>query len=301
MMTDGQLSRMLGSGTYADYSNLKMRIKSKEGRRIPASEMGDIFKLLVTAQSEFGEYLKQHTTEVENETPSIGKFRTFCNSFSEGKKIVLHFFDLEKYPGWIRDTETNIKWVFVERIRRFCNYGACSDLLRVELLISEPGLYSDHDDELPTFSKRAEIFNKLYAEANPILKDSTSLCGFKYARLPGQNEPSAKGLCNSFFGSCPGHPFLPYFRRYMGERYKGIVNDDMTYRGQDYATMPGPVNKDDVTSLFGLCTLETTGPSALERAYFAAQKSKDPDLGTDLSCGWMRSVKPRSNRAWLQN
>jgi hypothetical protein len=298
MMTDDQLRRMLNSGTYARYSTLKSRIKSQEGPRIPASEMDTIFELLVTAQSEFGEYLKQHTTEVENETPAIGMFRTFCNSFSEGNMMTLHFFDLEKYPGWIHDTETNIKWVFFERIRRVCNFGACSDLLRVELLISEPGLYADHDDELPTFSKSARSFNKLHAEANPALRVSTSLCGFKYARSPMKSD-SRSALCNSFLGSCPGHPFLPYFRTYVCDNYKTILDCDMKYFGVDYTTMAGPENKDEKMGRYERCTLDTTGPSALQSAYSAVQVNKKPDLKTDLSYGYMKNVKSRSNRAWL--
>jgi hypothetical protein len=111
---------------------------------------------------------------------------------------------------------------------------------------------------------------------NSSMKDSTFLRGFKYARFNKIGSSNRFATCNCLLGSYPGHAFLLYFRAHIRENYKDILESGMRCKREDYTTMIGPKNRDDTECIYLKCSLYSSGPEALNAAYYQVQIVKKP-------------------------
>lgn len=95
------------------------------------------------------------------------------------------------------------------------NYGEKSDLLRMEILYQEGGIYADHDV-------------KCFQSFEPLNKAYDFYCGME---LPYKTSLSSSVLpTNNILGSRPGHPILKWGMDWLTENWDRIGNE---YPGTD--------------------------------------------------------------------
>ena len=153
-----------------------------------------------------------------------------------------------------------LQWAFFERYRG--NYVAASNLLRVQLLQTYPGIYVDHHTTVPSIG---------------------DLTGFRFAltadKLPAQ----------TFLASAPNHPCLQYFRLCILQKYDALLKNNFKCVNLDYTTMEKPTDPYDFQNPYNMETYALSGPGA----FFRAMKDvAEGALGenVDISGAAMRGV-----------
>ena len=130
-----------------------------------------------------------------------------------------------------------LQWVFFERYRG--NYVAASNLLRVQLLQTYPGIYVDHHTTVPSIG---------------------DLSGFRFA-LSADKIPT-----QTFLASAPNHPCLQYLRLCTLQNYDVLLKNDFKCVKLDYTTMQTPTDPSDFQNPYNMETYALSGPGAFFRA-----------------------------------
>lgn len=132
-----------------------------------------------------------------------------------------------------------LQWAFFERYRG--NYAAASNLLRVLLLQSYPGIYVDHHTTVPSIG---------------------DITGFRFAL-------TAEGTASQcFLASAPNHPCLQYFRYCILQNYDALLKNDFKCVALDYTTMKQPTDPTDLQNPYITENYSLSGPGA----FFMAMK-----------------------------
>ncbi len=244
---------------------------------ISSADINKTFAMLVRAQLEY--YKVNLTSQFRTQLPTIQKFRDFLQH-KQLHSVDLVFlsdfyaalFDAEHqrngnslcYPS-LRPSSTAtawntsgpevqlLQWVFFERYRG--NYTAASNLLRAQLLQTYPGVYVDHRTLVPPLG---------------------NMTGFRFA-LTATNTAT-----QTFLASCPGHPFLQYFRYSVLQKYDKLLKRKFRCVMQDYTTMRRPVGDADSQNPF---VMETWGLSGAGAFFGALRDVVEGGLGEEVDVG----------------
>lgn len=154
-----------------------------------------------------------------------------------------------------------LQWVFFERYRS--NYAAASNLLRVQLLQTYPGIYIDHHTTLPPLG---------------------GLTGFRYALTSNHTASQA------FLASAPNNPCLQYFRYCILQNYNALLKKDFKCVMLDYTTIGKPTDPDDFQNPYIMETYSLSGPGAFLKAM---KDVAEGGLGqnVDISGAPMREIR----------
>lgn len=129
-----------------------------------------------------------------------------------------------------------LQWIFFERYRE--NYVAASNLLRVQLLQTYPGIYLDHHTAVPSIQY---------------------LKGFRFGLT------ADKTATQTFLASAPNHPCLQYFRFRILKDYDVLLKNNFKCISLDYITMKKPTNLADFQNPYITETYALSGPGAFFR------------------------------------
>lgn len=154
-----------------------------------------------------------------------------------------------------------LQWAFLERYRG--NYVAASNLLRVQLLQTYPGIYFDHHTAVPTIG---------------------DMTGFRFG-LTADLTASQR-----FLASAPNHPCLQYFRYCILQNYNVLLKNEFKCVAFDYNTMEKPTDPTDRQNPYILETYTLSGAGA----FFKAMKDvAEGALGAnvDISRAPMKEVR----------
>ena len=258
--------------------------KSGMNKPISSSDISKTFAMLVRAQIEFYKvHLKHHLRAY---IPTIQSFQAFLQEHElynvdilflsnfyaalfhaehEGSGNSLSYPSLSPSPTASRWENLGpevklLQWVFFERYRG--NYAAASNLLRVQLLQTYPGIYVDHHTTVPS------------------IRDLT---GFRFA-LTADKLPS-----QTFLASAPNHPCLQYFRLCILQKYEALLKNNFNCVTLDYTTMEKPTDPYDFLNPYNMEIHALSGPGA----FFRAMKDvAEGALGenVDISGAAMRGV-----------
>ena len=268
MHGDYGLSTILSPSTFAAYER-----RLKEG--IDLSNINATFQMLISAQQEYQHFIE--TYEVPpNLAPIVKKFRDYllyANLPVELRLLSSRFYKIELMalesgnPG--PEIEL-LKWTFLERYRG--NYGAASNLFRIQLLISWPGIYLDHDDMAPSFG---------------------DLTGFRYTRSAEHNAT------NCFLASAPGHYFLPYLRTAVLANYSALAANNFFCGQHNYLQLQPPSDPSDLDSPYVAETQSLSGPIAFGNALRSFVR-ENPALEAEIKNGWMKviGIKYSAVKTW---
>jgi hypothetical protein len=122
-----------------------------------AAGFNDLVALITQARDEWRTWFSvpanQERCYSMSGTPLSDIYRAFTTPQPSDTNIALtvEFIDLVHYPLWQAMGQSSpekqlLNWVYMELFCRGSNYGAASDLLRIQLLIDFGGVYLDHDD-----------------------------------------------------------------------------------------------------------------------------------------------------------
>ena len=248
--------------------SLKM-YTSGMSKAISSAQINKTFAMLVRAQLEYYKILR--SSRIREEISTIQKFQAFLQQKSL-PNVDLAFlsdfyaalFEAEHqsngkslcYPSLHASSTTTgwenlgpeiqlLQWAFFERYRG--NYVAASNLLRVQLLQTHPGIYLDHRTTVPPSSMG-------------------QLTGFRFARTgPHTNNAVAT---QSFLASAPHHPCLQYVRFRLLQNYDALLKRDFRCVTLDYTTMTQPSDPNDFQNPYRAETYSLSGPGA----FFSAMK-----------------------------
>lgn len=159
-----------------------------------SASIDTFFALLVGGQMEY--YKVRPRNHARANYPTILKFHEFLqqNSLHNVEIAFLaEFYEVlfqAQKPNFPDPEIQLLRWMFFERNRK--NYAAASNLLRVQMLQTYPGIYVDHHTTVPSLG---------------------NLTGFRFA-LTAERTAS-----QSFLASARDHPCLQYFRYCILENY----------------------------------------------------------------------------------
>lgn len=237
--------------------------KSGMNKAISAAHISKTFAMLVRAQLE---YYKVHlNTPIRANIPTIQKFQVFLQQNGLHNIEVLFLSDFYAtlfhaehqrdgnplcYPSLHPSSQASrwenlgpevqlLQWAFFERYRE--NYAAASNLLRVQLLQTHPGVYVDHHTTVPFLG---------------------NLKAFRFA-LAANNTAT-----QTFLASAPTHPCLQYFRLCILQHYAAMLKNDFKCLTLDYTTMTRPSDPTDFQNPYFAETHALSGPGA----FFGAMK-----------------------------
>ena len=235
--------------------------KSGMNKAISSASISKTFAMLVRAQIEFYKVHLNH--QLRAYIPTVQSFQAFLQEhklssvdicFLSNFYAALFHAEHERssnslsYPSlspsptasrWenIGPEVKLLQWVFFERYRG--NYAAASNLLRVQLLQTYPGIYVDHHTTVPSIG---------------------DLNGFRFAltadRLPTQ----------TFLASAPNHPCLQYFRFCILQKYDALLKNNFKCVTLDYTTIEKPTDPYDFLNPYNMETYALSGAGAFFRA-----------------------------------
>ena len=251
---------------------------------ISSADISKTFAIFVRAQLEY--YKVRLNGQLRAHIPTIQKFQNFLlqknlsnvdllflSDFYESLFQAEHQSDNNSlcYPS-LQPSEASrwnnlgpevrlLQWAFFERYRG--NYAATSNILRVLLLQTHPGIYVDHRTIVPCVGY---------------------ITGFRFA-LTAERTAS-----QCFLASAPNHPYLEYFRDCILQNYDDLLKNDFKCVALDYTTMKKPTDPTDLQSPYITETCSLCGPRAFSRAM------KDVALGilgedVDVSRAAMEEVR----------
>lgn len=257
LTSDFDLSYILGTELWTQYNNIQPDRTHLPSTTIPATEstLRSTFRTLCKAQYVFSTYLATHSDYIRSINPTLQFFHIYCLSHN----ITLHLLDTECYWDWVQwpcsdPRKQLVNWILFERYARGGNSIAVSDLLRIQLLIEQPGFILDIDNAIIT---------------SPFPDNIT---GFVTATVKMPFVQNA--MTNSFMGSCEDHPFLEIYRQHVLDNYR-ILSTAHDFRcvigpqkGSDYTTLM--VSHEMKHNLDSACSLELetanrSGSLALQR------------------------------------
>jgi len=279
------LSRILDTHTFRGY-------KYAVGKVIVAENVRKYMTMFVSAQQQYLSYIKENPVAVSL-IKTIIDFKLFV--IRNYLNVQIRYMSSDFYgpllaaaaqrhlqPGgsFTEDTlracgQENkgpelrlLEWAFYERFRK--NYGAATNLLRVQLLQTNPGIYIDHDDSVPAFG---------------------DLTGFKYAR-------SADYLpTNAFLASGDGHPFLQFLRYQILNKYTVLHANRNNFL--DFTKPSKPTHPDDLDHPFITNTDSLSGPSAFAEV---VKQVRAGMLGPNVNLvnAWLKTVRinPTGRKTW---
>jgi hypothetical protein len=227
---------------------------------------------------------------------TIGEFGAFC----QANGFILHVLDLEMYPNWMAIDFEYAKWIFFERLRTLPNYGACSDLVRAQLLIDRPGFYIDHDNVMADLNAVARSLNS--NSADPAVNQSTD--PQKYMYTMSQDDKGAKAVTSSFLGACPGHPLQVAYRDNIKASYGHFLSPNLKYAfggtDHDYTTLTDKVMRDEKIkqTLYEWVGIEITGPSAFTRAIGGLKHPPEGQAPLNMNNCLTMMIVSKSAKAW---
>ena len=230
-------------------------------KAISSAHISKTFAMLLRAQIEF--YKVHLNYQLRAYIPTIQKFQAFLQA-SQLHNVDLLFLsdfyvtllqaehertgDSLSYPSLSATSTTSrwnnlgpevqlLQWAFFERYRE--NYAAASNLLRVQLLQTYPGIYIDHHTTVPS------------------IRD---LKGFRFALT------ADKTASQIFLASAPNHPCLQYFRLCILRNYDALLKNDFKCVTLDYTTMAKPTDPNDSQNPYIMEMNTLSGPWAFYRA-----------------------------------
>lgn len=255
-------------------------------KAISSAHFNTTLAMLVRAQMEYYK-IRLRKPQLHTQLPTVRKFQGFlqqnklCNVdlvfLSDFYETLLQIEHKENenslsYPslhpsssdsGWdnLGPAIKLMRWVFFERYRG--NYVAASNLIRVQLLQTYPGIYVDHRNTVPSFG---------------------DLRGFLFA-LTADFTAS-----QSFLASAENHPCLQYFRYCILRNYDTLLKNDFKCVTLDYTTMEKPTDPNDHQNPYITETQSLSG----QVAFFKAMKDvAEGALGesVDISRAPMKDVR----------
>ncbi|KAM0795116.1 nucleotide-diphospho-sugar transferase [Usnea florida] len=258
---------------------------SGTNKTISSADIKTTFAMMVRAQMEYYKIAISGTLRAE--IPTIQKFQHFLQE-DAFHHVEVHFlsnfyetlFHAEhltnpnsfNYPSLQSSSSTSqmeylgpqiklLQWAFFERCRG--NYAAASNLLRVQLLQTYPGIYVDHHTIVPPIG---------------------DLTGFRFALTADLTASQ------TFLASAPKHPCLQYFRYCILQNYDALSKRDFKCVTLDYTTMKKPTDPTDVQNPWFTEVYSMSGAGA----FFRAMKDvAEGGLGgkVDISGAAMEGVK----------
>ena len=246
-------------------------------KAIASAHINTTFAMLVRAQLEY--YKVREKNQLQTRIPTIKRFRDFLNRDELRKVDVLFLSDFyEKlfqaehqksssslcYPSLHPSTPASgwenlgpevrlLQWTFFERYRG--NYAAASNLLRVQLLQTFPGIYVDHHTHIPSIG---------------------DIRGFRFALSAGLTASQ------SFLASAPYHSCLQYFRYCILQNYDALLKGNFKCVTLDYTTMTKPTDPTDIQNPYITETYSLSGSGA----FFKALKDiAEGGLGKNIDIG----------------
>lgn len=234
--------------------------KSGMNKAISSAEISTTFAMLVRAQISF--YKIQLNDQLRAHIPTILKFKAFLQQNELHNVDILFLSDFyatlfqaehERSGNSLCYPSTNpsstasrwenlgpeiklLQWIFFERYRG--NYVAASNLLRVQLLQTYPGIYFDHQTTVPP----VEDFK-----------------GFRFGLT------AEKTATQTFLASAPNHPCLQYFRFRILKNYDALLKNNFRCISLDYTTMKKPTDPTDFQNPYITETSALSGPGAFFR------------------------------------
>ena len=231
--------------------------KSGMNKAISSSQISKTFAMLVRAQIEFYKVHLNH--QLRAYTPTIQRFQAFLQEhklynvdilFLSNFYAALFHAEHERsgnslsYPSLSTSPTGSrwenlgpevkvLQWAFFERYRG--NYAAASNLLRVQLLQTYPGIYVDHHTTVPSIG---------------------DLTSFRFA-LTADKVPT-----QTFLASAPNHPCLQYFRLCILQKYDALLKNNFKCVSLDYTTMEKPTDPYDFQNPYNMETYTLSGPGA---------------------------------------
>ncbi|KAL9134442.1 MAG: hypothetical protein Q9175_004384 [Cornicularia normoerica] len=254
-------------------------------KTIGSANIRKTFTVLICAQMEY--YKVGLASPLRAEIPTIQKFQDFLqqNALHNVDLLLLSDFYETLFHAEHQRNQTSLcypclqssssasrwenlgpevrllQWAFFERYRG--NYVAASNLLRVQLLQTHPGIYIDHRTTVPSIG---------------------GVTGFRFA-LTADLTASQR-----FLASAPNHPCLQYFRYCILQNYDALLKNDFKCVALDYTTLKKPTNPTDLQIPYIAETYSLSGPGA----FFKAMKDvAEGALGenVEISRASMRSIR----------
>ncbi|KAF6240867.1 hypothetical protein HO173_000659 [Letharia columbiana] len=230
-------------------------------KAISSTHINKTFAMLVRAQMEF--YKVRLNKQLRAQIPTVQKFQDFLQQNDLHNVDLLFLSDFYEalfhaehqrnqnslcYPSLQPSSLASrwdnlgpevrlLQWALFERYRG--NYAAASNLLRVQLLQTYPGIYVDHHTTVPSIG---------------------DITGFRFA-LTAEHTAS-----QSFLASAPNHPCLQYFRYCILQNYDSLLRDDFKCVTLDYTTMKKPTDPSDFQNPYFTETYSLSGPGAFFKA-----------------------------------
>lgn len=230
-------------------------------KAISSTHINKTFAMLVRAQMEF--YKVRLNKQLRAQIPTVQKFQDFLQQNDLHNVDLLFLSDFYEalfhaehqrnqnslcYPSLQPSSLASrwdnlgpevrlLQWALFERYRG--NYAAASNLLRVQLLQTYPGIYVDHHTTVPSIG---------------------DITGFRFA-LTAEHTAS-----QSFLASAPNHPCLQYFRYCILQNYDSLLRDDFKCVTLDYTTMKKPTDPSDFQNPYIIETYSLSGPGAFFKA-----------------------------------
>lgn len=249
-------------------------------KAISSADIDRIFAMVMRAHIEY--YKVRHRNHLRTRLPTIRKFQDFLRQNKLHNVDLLFLSDFYEallraecqsnstplcYPGPSSKWENLgpevrlLQWAFFERYRG--NYAAASNLLRVQLLQTHPGIYVDHNITVPSIG---------------------DITGFRFASTAGLTASQI------FLASAPKHPCLQYFRYCILQNYDALLKKDFICVSLNYTTMEKPTDPTDLNNPYITETHSLCGPVA----FFAAMKDvAEGALGenVDISRAAMKDIR----------
>ena len=233
----------------------------------------DIMKYTPT----FGDHPLEITPEIAQMYPAFAGMKEVRSD------LKVQFLDIDIYPRWMSTLPRTpdwslVNWVLFELYFRRSNFGAASDLIRIQLLLDQGGIYVDHDDHIPWLHdpKRPIIQTKRTVDGKEVIDDA-HYRGFRYAAFQDLDGVSP---VNSFFAAPPGHPFLKFYREKVLADYQTLLEKNYKWesgtpadvswfdfeRGWDKLAVGRAIHKN-----FADFTIKVSGPSQVKKCLLAAR------------------------------
>lgn len=150
----------------------------------------------------------------------VKEYPAFAVFHEQDRNLEVRFLDIDVYPRWMATSPSApeyslMNWILLELYFRGSNFGAASDLIRIQLLIDQGGIYVDHDDKIPWLHDPARV-----NAAGRLVAPNGKYCGFHYA---SQMTEEGMSPVNSFFATPPLHPFLRFYRQRVLADYDSLL------------------------------------------------------------------------------
>lgn len=230
-------------------------------KAVSSAHINNHFAMLVRAQMEY--YKLRLSGQLRAPIPTIQKFQSFLqennlhnvkirflSDFYEALFHAEHLRDQKSlcYPSLHHSSSASrwenlgpevrlLQWTFFERYRG--NYAAASNLLRVQLLQTYPGIYVDHHTTVSSIG---------------------DITGFRHALTADLTASQ------SFLASARNHPFLQYLRYCILQNYDDLLRNEFKCVALDYTTMDKPTDPTDLQNPYITETYSLSGRGAFFKA-----------------------------------